>query len=189
MDVKQKKKILTTIYKAIAFFVLLSICWVGYYGCDSLINSKGDMWLDIVMLSLAFILFFVFMVNISKFRKFKNVYAVSYFLFYVTFLILAGIIAGVFSIYYLNIVLDYGYYLTIGVLIFADILSVIMAIVSVNLVKIYKNTSIIIDDMSETPTYDDELMLKKQIDELNRKLEMKKVTEKIEEMKKELGEK
>lgn len=188
MDVKQKKKLLSSIYKAIAFFVLVSICWVGYYCCDSLIKGKGVMWLDITTLSFDLILFLVFIANLSKFRKFKNVYVVSNFLFYISFILFCGIIAGVFSIYYLNISLDSGYYLTLGVLIIANIFSILLAIVNVSLIKIYKNTSIIIDEISEIPTYDDELMLKKQLDELNRKLEMKKVANKIEDMKKELEE-
>ena len=50
------------------------------------------------------------------------------------------------------------------------------------------NTTLTINSVSEVPNYDDELMLKKKRDELNRKLEMKKVAEEIESMKKELGE-
>ena len=45
-----------------------------------------------------------------------------------------------------------------------------------------------IDDLSEVPNYNDEIMLKKKLDELNRKLEMKKVTDEIEAKQKELEE-
>ena len=64
----------------------------------------------------------------------------------------------------------------------------LMLFVGLSLIKLYKNTTLTIDSVSEVPNYDDELMLKKKRDELNRKLEMKKVAEEIESMKKELGE-
>ena len=187
MDSKQKKLILSSIYKAFAFFIVVSICWIVYYACNLLVKHEGILWLNIILIGLAFFLFLNLLISLVKFRKFKNTYKLSKYLFYISFLIISSIIAGIFALYYLKYELDMGYYLTAGVLCFADILSIIMAYVSVNLARIFKNTSVVIDYTSEIPTYDDELQLKKQLDELNRKLEIKKVAEQIEAIKKELN--
>ena len=57
-------------------------------------------------------------------------------------------------------------------------LSIIFA-TGLKLSKLKKNNTITIDSIAETPNYDDELMLKKKLNELNRKLEMQKVQEEI----------
>ena len=90
--------------------------------------------------------------------------------------------------YYKGYTLSTGYYLTISILLLEELFVMLMLFVGLSLIKLYKNTTLTIDSVSEVPNYDDELMLKKKRDELNRKLEMKKVAEEIESMKKELGE-
>lgn len=188
MDSKQKRKILISVYKSFALFALLSIGWIIYFSINELIKKEGMIWMNITLLSMAVLLFICFIVNLTKIKKIKNMFVLSKFILYLTFITFLGIIAGIFYMYYTAFVLDLGYYLTIGTLILSELFSISMIIVGVQLLKLFKNTTITIDELSQTPNYDDELLMKKQLDELNRKLEMKKVSEQIESLKKELGE-
>ena len=57
-----------------------------------------------------------------------------------------------------------------------------------NLSKLNKSTTVTLDSTSEVPNFDDEVMLKKRLDEAARKLEMKKIQEQIEATEKKLDE-
>ena len=189
MDNKQMKRILSSVYKAILFFVICAIGWVGYFCINNLIQATNNiLWLDISLLSFAFLLFISILVDISKTKKLKNLFGLSKYLFFLCFIFISAIIAGVFVLYYTEYILTVAYLLTVGVLLFATMLSILGFITSLKLIKVYKGTSVLLDDIGEVPNYDDELNLKKKLDELNRKKEMKKVVDQIESIKKELGE-
>ena len=127
-------------------------------------------------------------VDIFKTKKLKNLFGLSKYLFFLDFIFITSLITGVFFLYYANATLTTSYLLTIGVLLFATILSILLILVSIKLIKAYKGSSVFVEDIGEVPNYDDELMLKKKLDELTRKKEMKKVVDQIESIKKELGE-
>lgn len=183
------KRILSSVYKATVFFIICAIGWVGYFCINNFINSTYEiLWLDITIISLAFLLLMGVFVDVGKTKKLKNLFGLSKYLFFIMFITICGIIAGVFTLYYTNYVLAIEYYLTIGVLVFAYLVSVMMFITSLKLEKAYKGSSVIVDDIGEVPNYDDELSLKKKLDELKRKKEMKDVVDQIESIKKELGE-
>lgn len=189
MDNKQKRRILSSVYKATIFFVFCSIVWVGYFTINNFVNNTSTLiWLDISILSIAFLLLLDIAIDIAKTKKLKNLFVLSKYLFFVTFITVTAVIAGVFALYYTGYSLPVGYYLTVGVLVFAVLLSIVLFVVSLKLAKLYKGTTVYIEEMGEVPNYDDELMLKKKLDELNRKKEMQKVVNQIEELKNELGE-
>ncbi|MBE7074410.1 MAG: hypothetical protein E7376_00290 [Clostridiales bacterium] len=188
MDNKQKKQILSAVYKALTLFILAAIAWVCYYSINNLIQQTGILWLNIALLTEELLLLSYLFTILSKTKKIKNLFGLAKYLFLLLFITFSAIIAGIFVVYYTKFILDIGYYLTIGILLVSHVLSLIMFVVSFKLTKLYKSTTITIDPIAEVPNYDDELMLKKQLDELNRKLEMKKVVERIESIKNELGE-
>lgn len=188
MDIKQKRSILSAVFKAFALFTLLEIGWVCYYSINAIVKNEGILWLNITMLALEFLIIVYFLVLEKKLKKLKNLYGIAKYLFFILFITISGIIAGIFYMYYIGYTLNLGYYLTLGILLLEELFITFMFFTSLSLIKLYKNTTITIDNTSEVPNYDDELMLKKKRDELNRKLEMRKVTEEIEAMKKELGE-
>ena len=166
------------------FFVVCAIGWVGSFCINNLVNSTWDILrLDIVMLSIAFLLLIGTFVNANKTKKIKNLYGLSKYLFFLTFLVACGVIAGVFVLYYTGYALNLIYYLTISILILAYILAVLTFVISLKLNKLHKGTSIYIEDNGQIPNYDDELYLKKKLDELNRKKEMQKVVDQIESIK------
>lgn len=189
MDNKQKKRILVSIYKATLFFAFCAIVWTGYFAINNFINNVGNLlWLDVVLLSVAFLLLIEISLNASKAKKLKNLFSLSKFLFGLAFLIVTGIIVGAFFLYYTNTLLSFGYFLTLGLVIFALALAIFAFIVSLKLAKLHKGTSVYIEADAPAPNYDDELMLKKKLDELQRKREMQKVVNEIEAIKNELGE-
>lgn len=188
MDVKQKKSILSATFKSFALFAILAIGWVAYFGVDALIKNIGIFWLNITLLAVDFFVLISYFSIIDKMKKLKNLYSSAKLLFFVLFLTFLGIIAGIFTMYYTGYTISVDYYLTIAICIFAEVLLLFMFFTALTLIKLHKNTTIAIDSTTEVPNYDDELMLKKQRNELNRKLEMKKVSDEIDDMKKLLGE-
>lgn len=189
MDNKQKKRILSSIYKATIFFALCAIGWVGYFCINNFINNISELlWLDITIISITVLLLLGIIANINKTKKLMNLFGLAKYVFYITFITICGVIAGVFAIYYTKYSLSLGYYLTILVLIFALMLLVFAFAISLKLSKLQKGISVFVDSAEEVPNYDDELSLKKQLDELTRKKEMKKVIDQIEAIKKELDE-
>lgn len=189
MDNKQKKKILKTIYKTLLLFILLSVGWVCYLAIDKLANQKSAiMWLDIALIVAgALIVIFAF-AELSKTKHIKNKFGLSKFLYAITFLSFVGVIVIGFVFYYNELTIQFGYLFAITLILASEILSIIMFIVGLKLSKLYQNTTITIDSTTEVPNYDDELMMKKKLDEMTRKLEMKKVQEKIDAIQKELDE-
>lgn len=188
MDIKQKRSILSATFKIFALITIVAIGWVGYYSINALVKEDGYLWLNITLLALDFFIAICYLIMLKKVKKNKNLFGNSKFLFFILFITFVGVVVGIFLMYYKGYTLSIGYYLTIGILLTEELFVLFMLFTGLSIIKLYKNTTITIDNTSEVPNYDDELMLKKKRDELNRKLEMKKVTEEIEAMKKELGE-
>lgn len=188
MDSKQKRQIMSALYKALGLFVLLSVAWVAYFAINALVKQQGILWLNITLIAIDFFILMIFFINIEKVNKLKNFYSLAKFIFFITFLTLIAIACGVVVLQVFGYALGAEYYITIGALLAGELFSVLMFFGGLNLTKLFKNNTIVIDDLSEVPNYNDEIMLKKKLDELNRKLEMKKVTDEIEAKQKELGE-
>lgn len=190
MDNKQKKKILKTTYKTLLLFILLSVGWVCYLAIDKLIaKNSAIMWLDIALIVIgALIVIFAF-AELNKTKHIKNKYKLSKYLYVITFLSFVGVIVIGFVFYYTDLTIQFGYLFAIALILASEVLSIVMFIVGLKLSKLYSNTTITIDSTAEVPNYDDELLMKKKLDEMTRKLEMKRVQERIDAIQKELDEK
>ena len=147
------------------------------------------LWLDIALLIIGlFVVVYVF-IELNKTKHIKNKFSLSKYLYLITFLSFVGTIVVGFVFYYKNLPIQFGYLFAIALILASEVLSVIVFIIGLKLSKLYQNTTITIDSTVDVPNYDDEIMLKKKLDEMTRKLEMKKVQEKIDAIQKELDEK
>lgn len=188
MDIKQKKKFLTLIFKTLLVLSLCAGAWVAYYCINALVQNSGILWLNTTLVTLVLFSVLALLILAHRMIRNKNLYAIGNYIFVLVLMSFAGIVAGVYYLYYTNYKLATGEYLTCVILMLMHVILASMLYVAVKINKLNKKTSIQIDSISEVPNYDDEISLKKKLDELNRKLEMKKVAEKIEAMQKELDE-
>lgn len=190
MDNKQKKKILKTIYKTLLLFILLSVGWTCYLAIDKLIAKKSAiLWLDIALIVVCALIVIFALAELSKTKHIKNKFGLAKYLYAITFLSFVGVIVLGFVFYYTELTVQNGYLFAIALILASEVLSVVMFIVGLKLAKLYSNTTITIDSTAEVPNYDDELLMKKKLDEMTRKLEMKRVQEKIDAIQKELDDK
>ena len=189
MENKQKRKLISAIYKTITFFSIIAIGLVIYLEIDK-INAKTNsiLWLDIVLLSLSALLLLFVIFDSRTTRKLKNKYNLGRYLFLLVFVTVVSTIILAVYCYYTKIELSpyISYILPISILIGCEMLFIINCILGINLSKLYKNTTITLDSMADTPTFNDELLLKKRLDDLNRKLEMKKIQDQIDEAERKL---
>lgn len=72
--------------------------------------------------------------------------------------------------------------------ILAQLLQLINIIISFYLIKLNNKNTFSIDSVSDMPNFDDELMLKKKLEELNKKLYVKQIQDEISKKEKELDE-
>lgn len=192
MDNKQKRKLLILIYRTIFLFAFLALATTTYFCIDKLIfkTETSVLWLDITILCYVFfILCFMIADNVAT-RKMSNKYRIAkfYYLVFVTSFIALVVIGILVYAQKINILNYISYILPIGLLFLTEIVLLVNFTLGLTLSKLHKSTTVTIDSSSETPTFDDEVVLKKRLDELNRKLEMKKVQEQIEHIEKELNE-
>lgn len=192
MDNKQKRKLLILIYRTIFLFAFLALATTTYFCIDKLVfkTETSVLWLDITILCYVFfILCFMIADNIAT-RRMSNKYRIAkfYYLVFVTSFIALVVIGILVYAQKINILNYISYILPIGLLFLTEIVLLVNFTLGLTLSKLHKSTTVTIDSSSETPTFDDEVILKKRLDELNRKLEMKKVQEKIENIEKELNE-
>ena len=192
MDNKQKRKLLILIYRTIFLFAFLALATTTYFCIDKLVfkTETSVLWLDITILCYVFfILCFMIADNIAT-RRMSNKYRIAkfYYLVFVTSFIALVVIGILVYAQKINILNYISYILPIGLLFLTEIVLLVNFTLGLTLSKLHKSTTVTIDSSSETPTFDDEVILKKRFDELNRKLEMKKVQEKIENIEKELNE-
>ncbi len=189
MENKQKRKLISAIYKTIILFSVIAIGLVIYLEIDKVAtNANSVLWLDIVLLSLSALLLLFVVFDSRTTRKLKNKYSLGKFLFFLVFVTVVSIIVLAVYCYYTKIELTpyISYILPISILVACELLFIINFILGINLSKLYKNTTITLDSMADTPNFNDELLLKKRLDELNRKLEMKKIQDQIDEAERKL---
>ena len=120
--------------------------------------------------------------------KLKNKYNLSRLYFFLFFLSIISLIALGLYCYFTktNITAYISYALPLGLIFLTELVLVINLILGLVISKLNKNTTITLDSVSETPNFDDEVMMKKKLDELNRKLSMKKIQEQIDDIEKQL---
>lgn len=189
MENKQKRKLISAIYKTIILFSVIAIGLVIYLEIDKVVtNANSVLWLDIILLSLSALLLLFVVFDSRATRKLKNKYSLGKFLFFLVFVTVVSIIVLAVYCYYTKIELTpyISYILPISILVACELLFIINFILGINLSKLYKNTTITLDSMADTPNFNDELLLKKRLDELNRKLEMKKIQDQIDEAERKL---
>ena len=116
----------------------------------------------------------------------KNKYGLSKFVYFLILLTVVGIISLMIVSSKLNLVVSQNTKYAILILVISEAFIIYAFVLGLKLTLLGKNKAITIDSNSKTPDFDDELMLKKKLDELNRKLEIKKVQDKIDEVQKEL---
>lgn len=190
MDNKQKRKFLLLVYKTIIFFSIISLGVSIYLCIDKIYNKTSILWLDITLLSYIFLSLCFIVADSITTRKLSNKYRIAKF-FYFNFVtsFIAAIALCVYC-YIQNIdLLAYStYILPIGLFLASELMLVVNLVLGMSITKLNKSTTVTIDSSAEIPTFDDEVVLRKKLDELNRKLEIKKVQEQIEQIEKKLDE-
>ena len=192
MDNKQKRKLFSSIYRTITFFSFLALALTMYLAIDKI--SKGGnnvFWLDVTIISTCgLLLIYLFVDNVTT-KKVANKYGVAkfmYLLFLLTFM--AGIVLAVYCYLKKVDVLAYvSYALPLGLVFVVELVFIVNFSIGLYLTKLNRNSTIIVDSTSEVPNFDDEVLLKKKLNELNRKLEMKKIQDEIDKVEKKLEEK
>lgn len=189
MDNKQKRTFMSLIYRTITFVSLVAIGLIAYLIIDKLYTGVASiMWLDITLLSIcAFVLIFILADSIST-RKLTSKYAIAkfYYFIFVSTIVGAIVLGAYIYISKFDFMSYISYALPLGLLLLTEMILIVNFIVGMTLSRLHKNSTITLDSVSDTPNFDDEIILKKKLDELNRKLEMKKVQEQISSVEKQL---
>lgn len=189
MDKKQKRKLMSTIYKTITFFSLIATGLIIYMCIDKLYTKENSvMWLDIALLIVSSLLLLFIIADSFATRKSLNKYKFSMFYYFLFTFSFIGLIALSLYCYISKIeIANYiSYFIPLCLLVATELIIIINLIIGNMLSKLYKNSTIIVDSTTETPNFNDELNLKKKLDELNRKLSMKKIQDEIDKVEKEL---
>lgn len=187
----QKRKLLTFINKTTSVLCFIAILCAMYCNIDMIVSNLYDIiWFNIVLIVItAVVLMFLFS-NMNSIKNFKNSYitATLYYCF-VIFCCLAIFCLGLY-IYIQQIeLINYISLLTpILFVILAQLLQLINIIISFYLIKLNNKNTFSIDSVSDMPNFDDELMLKKKLEELNKKLYVKQIQDEISKKEKELDE-
>lgn len=190
MENKQKRKLINAVYKTIVLFSVLSLGIVIYLEIDKVKTNNSILWLDITLLCFTFLVLVYIVCDVCTTRKLKNKYKLGQFLFFIVLNTIVSVIALAIYCYYnsANISEYISYILPVSLIFGTELISIVNFLLGVNLTKLYKNTMITLDSVSETPNFNDELLLKKRLDELNRKLAVKEIQSKIDEVEKKLDE-
>ncbi len=189
MDNKQMKKLFKAIYKT-TMVLVLALAVLGIYFASMLTNTilEYDI-IGAVSIIILLLLILSCLLDARKTSKIKNKYTV-YLVTYIT--ILLSIIfqaVAIASFVVINLAITFNIVVTFVIILCTELILVFGFVIGSKLSKLYQNLTITIDSTSETPNYNDELILKKELDELNRKLEIKKVQEQIDKVRQELDEK
>ena len=190
MDNKQKKKLYKRIYKTMLLFSLVFVFFAIYVSGNALHkNQTLYEWLHVTIIIIQLVFAFMLLYDGYITKKLKNKYLLGNCLYFVVFASIVGFCC-VWGLEFFNqIILIQSNIVSLSLVIINAILLVVVYNLGLVISKLYQNTTITIDSVSETPNYDDELLLKKKLDELNRKLEIKKVQEQIDKVEKELDNK
>lgn len=188
MDNKQKKRLFKLTYLTLFMFVLVLSAIGIYLGIQNILVNNY-VYIHYVIIICYTLLLICYVADFFKTDKLQNKYGIGKLLFFI--FVVTGILTIVLYITFhvKNLTVLNTTTLAIFLFFICEAITIFAFILGLNLIKLYSNTTITIDSVSETPNYDDELMLKKKLDNLNRKLEMKKVQEQINEIEKELDSK
>ena len=180
MDNKQKKKFFKWAYVLAILLTLVSVGFAIYLSALKIKNETTQyLWLDVSFIVANGLYALIIFSDLHKTRVLKNKYGLAKFLLFVLFLVVVGIMALFGAQYFNYLVVNPIYDLSIKFLAVNSVALSVIFSVGLKLSKLNKNTTITIDSVAETPNYDDELLLKKKLSELNRKLEIQKVQEEI----------
>lgn len=194
MDNKQKRKMYKIIYVFLSFIALVLFAYSIYISANYIDGKNYEGWPLIACIIINVVLFLTQIIDSVLTKKLKN----KFNLFKVLFLFsVVPIIAylGLYITFATELVpakYTLKYIAVLPVLRFTSAGATVLLvnfIVGLNVSRLLQNTTITIDAVAETPTYNDELLLKKKLDELNRKLEIKKVQEQISKIEQELDNK
>ena len=190
MDNGQRRKFLTLVYKTICFFSLFAITCAIYFSVDKLVVKENNvLWLDITILSASAIMFLFVLVDAIFTKKLHNKYliCIMYYIYFVLSFI-AFITLGVYCYKaQINVNLYISYFLPLVLIFLTQIIFIVNLFLGFTISRLYKNNTITIDCSSETPNFNDEVMLKKKLNELNRKLSIKKIQDEIDRVENELN--
>ena len=187
----QKRKLLTFINKTTSVLCFIAILCAMYCNIDMIVSNLYDIiWFNIVLIVVtAVVLMFLFS-NMNSIKNFKSSYitATLYYCF-VIFCCLAIFCLGLY-IYIQQIELINYISLLVPILfvILAQLLQLINIIISFYLIKLNNKNTFSIDSVSDMPNFDDELIIKKKIEEIKKKLYDKQIQYKIKKKEKELDE-
>lgn len=189
MDSKQKRKIYTLLHNTFSFCIILSLGVITFFCIDKLLtNVNSVLWLNICLMIIAFIIFMLTIKDIISTKKLKNKYSLMIGLYLLFIFVFISYITLSIYLYVskVNIQNYLTYLIPIILIVLCIVLMIINLFISLSLYKFIKNITVTLDSSSETPNFNDEVLLKKKLDELNRKLSIKKIQEKIDEVEKEL---
>ena len=191
MDNKQKRKLMTLIYKTITFFSILALGLVLYLVVDRIFSGRNNIdWLNYIILTLTTIsVVYILIDNIST-KKLTNKYKLANILYVIILTAILGIVTLCVYCYItkINILNHIFYILAIALVMIVLVLQIINFLIGLFITKLHRNSSITLNADSETPTFNDEINLKKRLDELNRKLSIKKIQDEIDQKEKILDE-
>lgn len=180
MDNKQKKKLYKWAYVLAILLTLVSIGFAIYLSVLRILDKTSVyVWVDYSLIAANGLFALIIFADTHKTRVLKNKYGLAKFLLFILFVMIVGIMTLFGAQYFEKFVLNPIYDLSIKFLVINVVALSIVFAIGLTLSKLKKNTTITIDSVAETPNYNDELLLKKKLSELNRKLEMQKVQKEI----------
>ena len=144
MDNKQKKHILSAVYRAITFLSLAALGWVLYLAIDKLVrNTSGDMWFDITLIAVSGLILIFMIFDAYKTRHIKNKYNLAKYLFFINFNSIVAIIVGAFVFYYYrSFTVTSEYIFAVCLLLAVEIMCIIIMCIGLTLSKLYNNTTV-----------------------------------------------
>ncbi len=191
MDNGQKRKLLTLVYKTISFFSVIAIICTLYLCVDKTVTKSNNvLWLDATLIALSCLILIFILSDFIATKKLYNKYYIA-MLYYIFFILsfLSLIALGIYCYkVQIDISLYFSYILPLGLIFATQIVLIVNFVLGLIISKLYRNNTITIDSVSDTPNFDDEVLLKKKLDELNRKLSIKKIQDEINRVEKELDE-
>ncbi len=183
MENKQKRDLFSLIYRILSFVgivVLLVAITLSIFTILGEIKSQF-VWLDWTLVSISVLLFVFIFADTYKTKRLKHKYSMAKLYIYFFVLNLLAMVALGAYIYVEKIALELlvSNLITLALVMFGHFIYIINFMIGLQLSKLYKSTTVNIDATVEVPNFDDEIALRKKLEELNRKLEMKKIQEEI----------
>lgn len=195
MEKVQKRKLLTKIYRTIYLLCFALLAVIVYLCLEPVLEIlklnlvSNNLYIASSVIGVFAILSLLFMlIDMHKTKKLHNKHKLAlfgYVIFTFTFILVVGsLVFAHFNSDVLAVMLIYR--LAIGLVVVLQSLLILNFVIGITLSKLQKSTTVSVDSTSKIPNFDDEIALRKKLNELNRKAEMKKVQEKIENIEKSL---